>query len=56
METQDTVQFHEELKTITALLTQVKADLEVVKKEVHNIHSQVTDLPSGRQFAESTKR
>jgi hypothetical protein len=52
MEKQDTDQLHEELKPVTALLAQIKSDLDSVKTEVHAIHSQVTDLPTGKQYGE----
>jgi phage shock protein A len=46
-------QLNDELKAITAALKQIQDDLAVVKTEVHTIHSQVTELPTGRQFGES---
>jgi len=53
MEKQDVDQLSEDLKAINAALKQIKDDLVVVKTEIHTIHSQVIDLPTGKQFGEN---
>ncbi|PSH05494.1 MAG: hypothetical protein CXZ00_02050 [Acidobacteria bacterium] len=53
MERQDADELREELKIIKTALGQMKEDLASIKKEVHVVHSVVTDLPSGKQWVES---
>ena len=51
METPITDKLSEELRTVNAVLKQITDDLATIKKEVHTIHSQVTDA-SGKEFVE----
>jgi hypothetical protein len=51
MEPQTTDKLSEELRTVNAVLNQIKNDLATIKQEVHRIHSQVIDA-SGKDFVE----
>ena len=53
METPITDKLSEELRTVNAVLKQIQDDLATIKKEVHTIHSQVTDA-SGKDFVEKS--
>lgn len=52
----DTQQLYTELKAINAILQQIKEDLAQVKAEVHLIHTDVADLPTGEKWVPSTTR
>ncbi len=49
MEKKDT-ELSDQLNTINAVLKQVKDSLDSVKKEVHAIHTMVSDLPTGEKW------